>query len=330
VIESAAPSAPTLPHASYLGGSDIAAILGIDPFRSALSVWGEKTGRLTGTTSPAMEAGNDFEGAIVAGYRRRVLGARVGALSGVAELVSYPGPGTLRSSRDPWRAATPDALAILRRRGGAVAQAKLVGFGMSREWGAEEDGPDGVPAHVHAQVHWETLHAREALGIAGEVAHVVAAIGTELRVYELEIDDAMISDLLDAGRDFWKRHVERGEMPIVTEKDRDQLVELFPRAREPLAEPSEDALELIQRFDAARAIAKAADVTKETIAAQLCALIGDREGFSGKWGRAVWREQSRARTDWKAIAEQLGATPELIAKATTTTACRVLDVRLKG
>jgi predicted phage-related endonuclease len=326
IVESRAPSAPTVDHARYLGGSDIAALLGIDPFRTQLSVWGEKVRGIRVPTNAAMEAGNDAEPAIVRGYTREWCErlARV-------ESVSYPGPGTLLSPRDAWRGASPDAVAIRRRRRITV-QAKLVGLGMAHEWGDPENGPEGVPEHVIVQVAWESLHLAEQYGDPlPEVAHVVAMIGTDRPIYEVPIDPQMVADLLDAGRDWWRRHVELGEMPIVTAGDGETVEALYPRARAALdANPSDEILELVRRYDAARAEAKRAALAKELAANELTAAIGEREGFGGRWGSATWRQSTRARTDWQAIAEALGAPADLIAKHTTETTGRRLDVRLKA
>lgn len=296
---SAAPSAPTVEHRQYLGASDLGALLGIDPHRTALSVWCEKSGRAQSITSLEMEAGNDHEPGVIAGYTRRVVHREQRC-----ERVSYPGPGTLISPRDARRGATPDAIATHVRYREITVQAKFVGVRGAGDWGPEENGVDAVPERVVVQVHWETHHAREVLGIAGEVAHVCADIGTDRRFYEVPIDDDLIADLLDLHNEWWKRHVEGDEMPIVTADDRDLVTRLFPDVRAPLDDnPTPEVLDLVRRYDAARQIAKDADVAKSLIATELCAAIGDREGFAGRWGRATWR---------------------------TVGATRRLDVRLKG
>lgn len=45
----------------YIGGSDMAAILGVDPWKTQVDLWLEKTGRLVDEplTSKAAELGND-------------------------------------------------------------------------------------------------------------------------------------------------------------------------------------------------------------------------------------------------------------------------------
>jgi predicted phage-related endonuclease len=288
---SAAPSAPTRAHRSYLGASDLPALLGLDPHRTALAVYCEKTGRAESITTPEMEAGNDHEHGVIAGYTRRVVEREKRV-----ERVRYPGPGTLISPRDPRRGATPDAIATHVRYREISVQAKFVGVRGAGDWGPEENGPDAVPERVIVQVHWETLHAREVLGFAAEVAHVCADIGTDRRFYEVPIDDALIADLLDVHNEWWRRHVEGDEMPMVTEDDRDLVSRIFREVRAPLDEnPSSEALELVRRYDAARAIAKEAEAAKVRAATELCAAIGEREGFAGRWGRATWRTVGASR-----------------------------------
>ena len=56
----------TLDRTKSIGGSDVAAILVISPWRTRLDVWREKAlGEIDGKTSPAMEAGTRMEPAII-------------------------------------------------------------------------------------------------------------------------------------------------------------------------------------------------------------------------------------------------------------------------
>lgn len=323
--ESRAPSAPTVPHASYCGGSDVSAILGLDPHKTALSVFCEKRELLANETSDEMLAGNDHESGVIAGYTRRV----VERLK-IVERVIYPGPGTLLSPKDPRRGASPDALAIHLMRGTIVAEAKFVGHGMASRWGDPADGPEGIPENVLVQVTWTSHHLREARGVRAEVAHVAADLGTDRRFYEVPIDDTLIADLLDAFADFWRRHIEGGETPLVVGQDRETLARLYPRASDLLLEDTpQEIVALAAQYDKARAAAKLVELEQERVAALIQAALGERQGFKGPWGKCAWLNATRGKTDWQAIANELGASAELIAKHTQVTSGRRLDVRLK-
>jgi len=323
--ESRAPSAPTLSRVGYCGASDIAAILGMSPFHTPLDVWAAATGRVERKPStPELEAGNDHEAAVIAGYARRVARAQL------VERVEHPGPGTLLSPRDRRRGATPDAIAHHVRWGPIVAEAKYVGAGASRAWGDESLGADGVPEHVLCQVHWQTLTVREVYGWSAPIAHVAADLGTDRRVYEVEIDDAMIDAMLEAFVVWWRAHVEHDEPPSPCERDLATLALLYPAPRRPLSMYVPHEVEMLAaEYAVAREAVKLAEKNRDGIAALLCSALGESEGYRWRGGKAVWSPRVRASVDWQTIARELGASQETIDKHTETATSRVLDVRLK-
>lgn len=294
-----APSAPTVPHASYLGASDIGAILGLDPMRTALDVWCEKKGIVIFEGSPETEAGNDHEQAVVRGFERRMKRA------GLVDRAEYPGPGTIVADTfgtsvldgDAWRAwrgATLDAVVHHRDHGPCALEAKYVGAGQADAWGPEPAGEEGIPIRTLVQVHWQTLHARERFGWKAPVAFVAADIGTDRRAYEIAIDDALIERLVEAGREWWRRHVIGGEMPEPTERDVETLAAVFPRVRRRGLSPfPPDGLrELAEDYAVAREIALRHRNELARVGAKLRALIGDAEGYQWRGGRVTWREDT--------------------------------------
>ena len=59
----------TIDRTKTIGGSDVAAILGLSPWRSPLDVWREKTlGEADQRDTPAMQAGVRFEPVILGRY----------------------------------------------------------------------------------------------------------------------------------------------------------------------------------------------------------------------------------------------------------------------
>jgi putative phage-type endonuclease len=136
---------------SGLGGSEVAAILGIHPYRSALEVYADKCGLLPpeGETSEVARWGTIFEGPIVDEFARRT-GREVVRSN---EL--------LRSRLRPWQTVTPDAIQYSGVpkgcSGPGLAEVKTTGYG---------DWEEQVPAHVLVQVQhglavtgaeWQTL-----------------------------------------------------------------------------------------------------------------------------------------------------------------------------
>ena len=288
-----APSAPTVPHASYLGASDIGAILGLDPFKTPLDVWARKTGRVPeGPSSEEIEAGNDHEAGVIAGAVRKL------RRRGVLASCMYPGPGTIRGGTwtldgDPWRAATLDAAIVLVDGTQAALEAKLVGAGRAHEWGPEPAGAAGVPERVLAQVHWQTMHLRERwTSMPARVAYVAADIcGTDRRLYEVVIDDDLVCELLEAGRAWWERHVLHDEMPVPTARDIATLGRVFPTVERPLSPfvPFE-VRQLAEDYSIGREITLRHHVETQKIGALLRAALGDAEGYRWHGGKVTWRE----------------------------------------
>lgn len=291
-VGSFAPSSPTIAHASYIGASDIGAILGCDPYRTALDVWARKTGRVGSDSSMEMDAGNDHESGVIRGYTRRMKRA------GLVDLVDYPGPGTITIAErigptsQAWRGATLDAIAHHRVHGPIALEAKMVGAGGAHAWGPEPAGGEAIPERVLVQVHWQTMHLRERHRVAAPVAHVAADImGTDRRVYEVIIDDELIAALLDAMRAWWLRHVWHGEMPEVTDRDIATLGRVFPTAERPLSPivPYE-IRELAEEYAIGREITLRHHVETQKLGARLRAMLGDAEGYKWKGGKVTWRE----------------------------------------
>src|SRR5687767_14629852 len=79
-----------------IGGSEVAAAVGLDPRRGRFALWAEKTGKVEPITSDLlMRVGHDLEPRIAEETEAREFG------------LEDPGPFTLyRSAEHPWRHAT--------------------------------------------------------------------------------------------------------------------------------------------------------------------------------------------------------------------------------
>lgn len=289
---SLAPSAPTTPHSTYLGASDLGAILGLDPFRTPLDVWAEKTGRTVNGESDEADAGNDHEAGVIAGAVRKL------RRRGVLVSHEYPGPGTIVSDRmigprfERWRGSTLDSVLVHREHGECALEAKLVGAGMAHLWGPEPAGAAAIPERVLSQVHWQTLHLREARGVRAPVAYVAADIcGTDRRLYEVAIDDDMVAELLEAGRTWWLRHVIGDDMPVPTARDIATLARVFPRAEKPLSPFAPyDVRELAEEYAIASEYARRVQEERDRLGAKLRAMLGDAAGYRWDGGQVTWKE----------------------------------------
>lgn len=302
---------PTVDHATYVGGSDIAAIVGLSPYATALDVWAEKTRRAKFEGNRRTRAGQVLEPGILALYAEE-------------QSVDLWFPDTMVTSDHT--GCTPDAVSSA----GYDVQVKLVGIQQAERWGESSEGEDGVPPEVLAQIHYEAWHIAELHGVRDVRGHVVAQIGTDQRVYDIGIDRDFADVLVDAGRRFWRDHVVTDRMPIVREGDKATLGRIYPKNSSVVTSISGEALALAYRHAELKEEIDRAESECDVVDAKLCALIGEQSGFVGVAAgvKVTWNQQ-RGKVRWEACARALGAT-DAIAEKFRGEAHRVLRVNVKG
>lgn len=311
-------SLSTLDRRSYLGGSEIAAVVGLSPYATALDVWARKVLGVESPTSPAAEVGIVLEPAVAELYRIRHRAEDMRIL------------GTCIDPREPWIGATPDRV----RDCDINVQVKVVGQWQASRWGVPDDGPEGVPPEVLCQVAWESNAIERATGRRIDVSHVPALLGTDLRVFEVPADRAMIAMLIDAARSFWTDHVVTGKPPEITaemgESARELVHMIYPKDTRPVVDASDEIVRLAIAYDDARRACDEANDAKGAVAAQLCALIGEHEGAVTADGsvRVGWKSRASAGTDWKGLATSLNPSEASIA-AFSRPGSRSLTVKVK-
>lgn len=178
-----------------IGSSDAAAAVGLNPYKSQLELWMEKTGRddsLPKTdpndeTSP-MYWGTLLESIVAAHYTKRT-GNKVRRINAV-----------LQHPKEPWMLANLDR-EVISAPDVQILECKTAGINGARLW------KEGVPEYVQLQV----MHQ---LAVTGKQAADVAVLlgGQELQVHRIERDEAMISRLIELERQFW-RYVELDQAP---------------------------------------------------------------------------------------------------------------------
>ena len=171
-----------------IGSSDAAAAVGLNPYKSQLELWLEKTGRDGNLPkvdphdeeSP-MYWGNILEPIVAAHYTRRS-GNRVRRINAVLQ---HPDPAL------PWMLANID-----REVTGApdvqILECKTAGINGARLW------KEGVPEYVQLQVHHQ-------LAVTGKQAADVAVLlgGQHLEIHRIERNETLIARLIDLERQFW-------------------------------------------------------------------------------------------------------------------------------
>lgn len=270
----------------HLHATDIAALIGCDPYRTSLDVWLEKTGRV------APFAGN---------MRTRIGLALEDACA--AEYADLTGFAVERSPRpldhpEGWFVGNPDFHLPATQRLLSIKTANP--WVAKAEWG--EPWTDAVPARHALQ---ETLygglrdvwHADWALYVLGE---------TGLRIYRAELDRGLYDAAIDVGRRFWHDHVVADVQPAIDYTHKAGAAFVRSRAGAgglPPKTAPDEAMQWAEQLRAANAEARAARVRKTEAETHLVELCGEHDGLRGPdWtvayklrdGRMSWAKAFRA------------------------------------
>lgn len=180
-----------------IGSSDAAAAVGLNPYKSPLELWLEKTGRDCSLpkadpqdeTSP-MYWGNILEPIVAAHYTKRT-GHRVRRINAVLQ---HPDPSL------PWMLANIDR-EVTGTNEVQILECKTAGINGARLW------KEGVPEYVQLQV----MHQ---LAVTGKQAADVAVLlgGQHLEVHRINRDEQLITRLIELERHFW-HYVETDSPP---------------------------------------------------------------------------------------------------------------------
>lgn len=194
----------------YIGGSDVSAILGISPWKTATDLWLDKikppAERADETNATAKRRGSRLEPYILDMIREEH------GLQIVARNERYV------DDEVPYFAAEIDA-----ETADETVEIKTVHPFKAKEWGELET--DHLPLHYVAQVQW-------GLGIRRRArCRVFALIGDDLRPYVVERDDETIAAMRARAAEFWTRYVATQIAPPLDFGDRktlDTLKRLYP------------------------------------------------------------------------------------------------------
>lgn len=238
-----------------IGGSDVPAILGLDPYKSQLEVYLEKRGELP----PKKENKHTRRGEILEPV--------------IADLFAEETGFHLRRSRFshehpkyPWMRANIDRMIIsIDDRGPGLLEIKAPSIHAADLW--QSAPPD--TAFVQSQ------HYLEVMG--WKWGYIVAWLGaTDLVMYEIARDEALAQAIIEAERVFWEDHVLKG-VPPEGRISSDALARMYPQSNgKEVVLHDEVALWLRQHVEASEVI-KTAEGLKDEAADHIKALMGEGE-----------------------------------------------------
>ncbi|MFZ4539974.1 YqaJ viral recombinase family protein [Propionivibrio sp.] len=293
---------------TYLGGADVAAVLGVSPWLSPFMLYQKKIGAFVEEITPAkqklFDRGHRWE-PIVVEMLVDELRERGHEVEIVAQNQRYQDP------EYPFLAAEID-LELLIDGEEVNGEAKTVNPFAAKLWGDEDS--DDIPIYYQAQVmHGLMIKPRRRTVIAA-----LTGFDDKPRVHWIERDEETIAGIRKQELAFWKRVQDRDAPDPTAVED---VKWLYGKDSGTVMEADDELLELVQSLKDFKVSAKASDAHIELLSTQIKARIGNAATLLYRGSPiATWKNnKDSVKTDWKTAYLDLGPTAEHVAKFTKTT-----------
>ena len=253
-----------------IGGSDAAAIVGLDRYRSPFDVYADKLGlKPEIPDNEAMRQGRDLE-QYVAERFMEATGKKVRRRNAMLQHPEYP---FMIADIDRW---------VVGENAGLECKTTSV---LNR---AKFNQGEFPPNYYVQCVHYMAVTGAERWYLA------VLVLNNAFHVFTIERDDAEIQALIEAEKDFWENHVLKQIPPTPdgSEATSEVIKRLFPEARE-RAEIAlfgyEDKIQLYLELDAkVKEFEQERDMLKQEIQLVMAdAEIGRAQGYIVEWKNQV-------------------------------------------
>jgi putative phage-type endonuclease len=291
---------------AFIGGSDVAAILGVSPWKSPFQLYQEKIGdfveEVTRAKQKMFDRGHRWEPVVVEMLVDELMD-RGHDVQIIDRNARYQDP------EFPFLACELD-LELLIDGEETNAEMKTVHPFAAKDWGDEDT--DEIPIYYAAQgMHGLMIKPRRRCIFA-------ALIGADdLRVHPIERDEETIAAIRAKEIEFWRRVQERDAPDPETADD---VKWLYARDGGIVMEADEELVRLCEEIRQGKDIAKQCDARIETLSTRLKCAMGHASTLVYQGQRlATWKSnKDSTKTDWQAAYLDLGPTKEHTKKFTKT------------
>lgn len=292
-----------LDRTKYIGGSDVAAILGISPWRTALDVYLDKI--------QPREQENDPGRQRVLSRGQRMEPYVIDLLSEETGLVIVKRGERYRDPEHDFMAAEIDAEA----ESGENIEIKTVSPFKAREWGEEQT--DAIPLHYTAQ-------AMHGLMVTGKQTCVFGVLigGDDFRVYRIERDEETIAAIREQEVAFWDR-IQNLQPPEATNAA--DILRLFERDQGSAIEADGKIIEALNQLRVLKAQQKEIEVGIDLLSEGIKLFMQGNAVLTIDGAPVLtWKTQSSNRFDQTAFS---AAHPDLFNQFKKTSESRVFRLK---
>lgn len=320
---------------SGIGGSDVAACLGLSPWRTPVQVWENKTGRETSDiNSDAAHFGTILEDIVAKEFSSR-MGLRVQKVN-----------TTMRSGENGWQIANIDRAVVNPDIAGRVfvldeqakketgrqistdtiLECKTANSFSAHLWGETQEHEikagqivteHKIPIYYETQVQWY-------MGITGAKTCYVAVLigGQDFRIYKVDRNEEVIEALTRGCFEFWHEYVVKDLPPQPVNID--DVRRLYKIERGPMIEATNEVAIDVGEIRTIRERIDELKKQEEAVKTRLAIAIGDAEGITLNGERVVtFKAQKSCRFDSTAFKKSDPLTWNRYAKESVT---RVLKI----
>jgi len=273
-----------------LGASDMAAVLGVSPYKTPYQLWAEKTG-----ATPEQKVGDAARRGViledaVGRYYEEERGVKLRKSNGVVRLKSNP---RLMASLDRTIVGEPKGIVEIKT-------------SASPRWSMWP-----VPPEVMIQVHVQ-------MGIVGaKWCDVVALLGgLVFKIERVQFDPTLWAQILWSAEKFLLA-VDTKTPPALEALDAQAFALATPQASDEYAAADESLESVYRQLREVNTEIHFLEQKKGSLEIVLKEAIGDKAGLAGAGWTAHWKQARPSQvTNWKQLAEALSVSAEVIAEHT--------------
>ena len=286
-----------------IGGSDVSAILGLNPYRSAFDVYADKLGLVPPPDeNEAMWLGTELE-PIVAKRFSNETGLQVQRRN---QMLQHPDHRFMLANIDRW--------VVGKKAGLEIKTTNLL------------NRTDFTNGEIPPNYYCQALHYMAVTG-ADEWYVAIAVLGRGFHILNIPRNQPEIDALIAAEKQFWENHVlsQVPPSPDGSESAGSVIRELFKKERgDGVVVPlfgDEDKLVKIQDLDRQiRQLEKESDALKQQIQLE----IGDHDGGKANGFQVWWRSQNRSSIDSKRLQREK---PDVYQEYSRITSFRKFEIK---
>ena len=251
----------------FIGSSDVAALFGLDPFKTSADVYAEKVFTIAepNTTSDSIKIGNRHESACV-DFVREALGVSVVTDPKLLRFIC-PDHQIFACNLDAYTASDFMFQDTKITNENVIIEAKTTG--LADEWG--EPGTDEAPYRVLLQVHHQMLCTGWDKAV---IVVLMGKFGLREELYYVRRNKVICDAIIEKCTDFWNGHVKTKIPPPDSIPANIDLFSRIERIPESFAEVPD---EVIRAWDEARRVRLDAEKAEKEAKARMLLDLGDAE-----------------------------------------------------